>query len=60
MASWVGELFPQHPDAQITTSFPGLATLTGARILIEIGDDRTWFSQARDLKAYAGADAASG
>ncbi|WP_413804494.1 IS110 family transposase [Streptomyces sp. OE57] len=48
------ELFLQHPDAEIITSFPGLATLTGARILAEIGDDRTRFAQARDLKAYAG------
>jgi transposase len=48
------ELFLQHPDAEIITSFPGLATLTGARILAEIGDDRTRFAQAGDLKAYAG------
>jgi len=34
------ELFLQHPDAEIITSFPGLATLTGARLLAEIGDDR--------------------
>ncbi|MFF2549341.1 IS110 family transposase, partial [Kitasatospora sp. NPDC058063] len=31
------ELFLQHPDAEIITSFPGLAVLTGARILAEIG-----------------------
>ncbi|WP_281157675.1 IS110 family transposase [Streptomyces sp. HYC2] len=48
------ELFLQHPDAEIITSFPGLATLTGARILAEIGDDRTRFGRAGDLKAYAG------
>ncbi|WP_443071440.1 transposase [Streptomyces sp. NBC_01465] len=48
------ELFLQHPDAEIITSFPGLATLTGARILAEIGDDRTRFETGRDLKAYAG------
>ncbi|MFE5086062.1 transposase [Streptomyces mirabilis] len=48
------ELFLQHPDAEIITSFPGLATLTGARILAEIGDGRTRFAQARGLKAYAG------
>ncbi|WP_370424380.1 transposase (plasmid) [Streptomyces sp. QH1-20] len=47
------ELFLQHPDAEIITSFPGLALLTGARILAEIGDDRTRFDTARDLKAYA-------
>lgn len=48
------ELFLQHPDAEIITSFPGLAVLTCARILAEIGDDRTRFDTARDLKAYAG------
>lgn len=48
------ELFLQHPDAEIITSFPGLAVLTGARMLAEIGDDRTRFETGRDLKAYAG------
>jgi transposase len=46
--------FDQHPDAKIITSFPGLAALTGARVLAEIGDDRTRFADARALKAYAG------
>ncbi|MGS2805929.1 transposase [Nocardia sp. MW-W600-9] len=35
-------------------SFPGLADLSGARVLAEIGDDRTRFADARALKAYAG------
>lgn len=47
-------LFQQHPDAQIITSFPGLGMLTGARVLAEIGDDRSRFATARNLKAYAG------
>jgi transposase len=46
--------FEQHPDAKIITSFPGLGTLTGARVLAEIGDDRTRFADARGLKAFAG------
>jgi transposase len=54
LAAATEELFRQHPDAEIITSFPGLAVLTGARILAEIGDDRTRFDTARDLKAYAG------
>lgn len=54
VAAGTEELFLQHPDAEIITSFPGLAVLTGARILAEIGDDRTRFDTARDLKAYAG------
>ena len=49
------ESFNQHPDAGIITSFPGIGALTGARVLAEIGDDRSRFKDARGLKAYAGA-----
>jgi len=41
--------------AAIITSMPGLAELTGARILADIGDDRARFADARGLKAYAAA-----
>jgi hypothetical protein len=44
----------EHPDAAIIGSFPGLGTVLGARLLGEIGDDRTRFSDARGLKAFAG------
>ena len=47
--------FEQHPDAQIYRSFPGVGALTAARLLGEIGDDRTRFANARGLKAFAGA-----
>jgi transposase len=47
--------FDQHPDAEIITSLPGLGSLTGARVLAETGDDRSRFTDARALKAYAGA-----
>jgi transposase len=47
--------FEQHPDAEIYRSFPGVGALTGARLLGEIGDDRTRFVDARGLKAFAGA-----
>jgi transposase len=46
--------FDQHPDASIITSFPGLGMLAGARVLAEIGDDRSRFADARGLKAFAG------
>jgi transposase len=49
------ESFSRHPDAGIITSFPGVGALTGARLLAEIGDDRSRFKDARGLKAYAGA-----
>lgn len=32
------ESFNTHPDAEIITSFPGLGSLTGTRVLAEIGD----------------------
>lgn len=54
LAGAVEEVFPQHPDAEVLLSFPGLGLQLGARLLAEIGDDRTRFSDARGLKAYAG------
>src|SRR6185369_2578638 len=41
LAAAAAEQFDRHPDAEIITSQPGLGSLTGARILAEIGDDRT-------------------
>jgi len=49
------ESFNLHPDAGIITSFPGIGPLTGARVLAETGDDRSRFTDAKGLKAYAGA-----
>lgn len=46
--------FHKHPDHAVITSFPGLADMTGARVLAEIGDDRNRFANDRALKAYAG------
>jgi transposase len=54
LAEAAAEAFAQHHDAEILTSFPGIGPLTGARVLGEVGDDRTRFSDARGLKAYAG------
>lgn len=54
LAQATAAAFGQHPDAQIIASFPGLGEIAGARILAEIGDDRTRFADARALKAYAG------
>lgn len=46
--------FEQHPDAEIITSMPGLGPVLGARVLGEIGDDRSRFHDARGFKAFAG------
>src|SRR5215471_6656438 len=47
----LAEAFEQHPDAEIITSFPGLSTVLGARILAEIGHDRgdSYSAAARNL-----------
>lgn len=47
--------FLAHPDAPVVVSFPGLGVQLGARVLAEIGDDKTRFADARALKAFAGA-----
>lgn len=54
LAAATAEAFNQHPDAPILTSFPGIGPVTGARVLGEIGDDRSRFRDARGLKSYAG------
>ncbi len=54
LAAAAVEHFDKHPDAEIITSLPGLGSITGARVLAEIGDDRSRFTDARALKAYAG------
>jgi hypothetical protein len=48
------EAFQRHPDYAIITSFPGLADISGAIVLAEIGDDRTRFADDRALQAFAG------
>jgi Transposase IS116/IS110/IS902 family len=54
LAAATAEAFAQHPDGAVVDSFPGIGPLTGARVLAEIGDDRTRFRDARGLKSYAG------
>lgn len=48
------EHFERHPDATVISTFPGMGSLVGARVLAEIGDDRGRFTDARGLKAFAG------
>jgi transposase len=54
LAEAAATAFAEHPDAAILSSFPGIGPVTGARVLAEIGDDRTRFRDARGLKSYAG------
>ena len=46
--------FRRHPDAEIVRSQPGLATVLGARVLAEFGDDPTRYVTAKNRKNYAG------
>ncbi|WP_406483824.1 IS110 family transposase [Streptomyces microflavus] len=55
LAKAVERTFRTHPDAPVMLSFPGIGPGVGARLLAEIGDDRTRFATAGGLKAYAGA-----
>jgi transposase len=43
-----------HPDAEIYLSLPGLATVLGARVLAEFGDDPNRYQDGRARKNYAG------
>jgi Transposase/Transposase IS116/IS110/IS902 family len=54
LADALVDAFGQHPDYQVITSFPGLADISGAIVLAEIGDDRTRFVDDRALQAFAG------
>ncbi|MFD8391382.1 IS110 family transposase [Streptomyces sp. NPDC059680] len=46
--------FLKHPDAEIYLSMPGIAEITGARVLAEFGDDPTRYASAKGRKNYAG------
>jgi transposase len=43
-----------HPDAEIYLSLPGLATVLGARVLAEFGDDPNRYQDGKARKNYAG------
>jgi len=55
LADAATKAFQEHPDAAILLSFPGIDPVLGARLLGDMGDDHTRFTDARALKAYAGA-----
>ncbi len=44
----------QHPDAELLQAVPGLGPILAARVLAEVGDDRTRFTSAAGLRAFAG------
>lgn len=46
--------FLAHPDAEVYLSMPGIAEITGARVLAEFGDDPHRYASAKARKNYAG------
>jgi transposase len=54
LAAALTEAFARHPDYTVITSFPGLADVSGAIVLAEVGDDRNRFADDRALQAFAG------
>ena len=46
--------FDTHPQAAILRSAPGLGPVLAARVLAEIGDDPTRFTDPNSLRAFAG------
>ncbi|MEU5547798.1 IS110 family transposase [Streptomyces sioyaensis] len=54
MEAQVKAHFLEHPDAEIYLSMPGIAEVTGARVLAEFGDDPTRYASAKARKNYAG------
>ncbi|MDW4909703.1 IS110 family transposase [Streptomyces sp. ADMS] len=54
MEAQVKTHFLAHPDAEIYLSMPGIAEITGARVLAEFGDDPTRYAGAKARKNYAG------
>src|SRR5262249_29754474 len=50
----LGEGFARHRDYEIITSSPGLADVSGAIVLAEVGDDRARFTEDRAIQAFAG------
>ncbi|MEU5307135.1 IS110 family transposase [Streptomyces noursei] len=54
MEAQVKAHFLAHPDAEIHLSMPGIAEITGARVLAEFGDDPTRYASAKARKNYAG------
>ncbi|MDT0469523.1 IS110 family RNA-guided transposase [Streptomyces gibsoniae] len=53
LATRIEELLESHPLSAVLTSMPGIGVRTGARILIDVGDGRS-FPTAGHLAAYAG------
>jgi transposase len=50
----LGHEFDTHPQAAVLRSVPGLGAILAARVLGEIGDDPTRFTDPNNLRAFSG------
>jgi transposase len=50
----IEKLFASHPDHDLFGSLPGAGPKLAPRLLSELGDDRTLFSDPESLQCYAG------
>lgn len=50
----IKEVFDQHPDAQIFSSFPGAGSALAPRLLAAMGSDRSRFSSSLEVAEYSG------
>jgi transposase len=50
----IGQLFAQHPDASIFTSFPGAGAVFAPRLQAAFGSRRERFGAAQDLLQFSG------
>jgi len=50
----IGELFKEHPDADIFRSFPGTGTVFAPRLLVAFGSERSKFDSAQGVQTLSG------
>jgi len=50
----IKEVFENHPDAQIFSSFPGAGSALAPRLLAVMGSDRNRFGSSLEVAAYSG------
>ena len=50
----LAEMFEQHPDKDIFSSFPGAGDILRSRLIAAFGTDRKRFKKAEDVQEYSG------
>jgi transposase len=50
----IAELFAEHPDAELFSSFPGAGNALAPRLAAAYGTDRQKFPDAQDMQQYSG------